>query len=782
MAVLQYTLPNQYTICVNTTDFTRSWRKFRVRVTDAEHYCAYIANPLGELSLYDYAQNELSPLPNNEWQAARPVFFETHSYAFCLTFPNLKQGTKPHIIHPNPEVIKQFNEQPLADGFALLANLNFLNEPGHFALQFAYTDNEDRPHEERFEFDVVSPKLDTKDDLKVIIQQIRQEYGELVFRYLTLTFQQFEKGKEANNDIIWLSVFKQIISGYLRAVRFILNQPHNRTYNQVEYLRPDRIKYWTNALAMQYKNDEQRNSSLARHSHYRTEQLASTIDTVENRFVKYTIERIAERLHRLMYKIRSTTSDEEYSHLAQYAKELEIMSRNSFFRTIGHFEGFRQESIVLQQRGGYQQVYRYWLLLQNGLNLIDGDTSVGVQPIWKLYELWCFLRIKRYVMQLLDIDPIARTEDAQYIKDNPVVAFDPFTGGDLSGTARFINRKNNDVIEVGYQYKFSRYDRNTDDIKSATVEQKPDIVLNIRKTDGQILTYLYDAKYRVLGDDDPNQDTTVQDEPVPDTLNQMHRYRDAIYYGSRNNYNFAKEVIGAYILFPGRMDGVGCSEKDLLQQFNAEGYKKLPYYLRSIFEVNVGAFPLLPNNNSGLLLRYHLDLILNHRTPLEQIENSVPQRGLLYMPQTENGVLLVMMENYDSRSQNFTHGNVAVPLKMTDNGMEILENINAIRFVLFHTRASQETPIGLRKQHLFRLKKLARVIKPNQAQTQEQAGNFYIIAHGADVKRFVELHFEFEKEQPEGESLDCSSSNIPYENKEDRYAPQFVELCRLMNK
>lgn len=767
MAVLLYTLPDQYTISVNTTDFTHSWRKFRVRVDDAEHYCSYSANEQGTLAMYDYATKQLEQLPQSEWKASYPVFFETHSYAFCLTFLNLKEGTKPRIIHPNPEVVMQFNEQQLAEGYALLANLNFLNEPGHFALQFAYTDSEGKQHEEKFEFDVVSPKLDTKDDLKVIIQQIRQEYGELVFRYLTLTFQQFEQGNEANNDIIWLSVFKQIIAGYLRAVRFIINAPHNRTFSQVEYLRPDRIKHWDNALAMQYKNDETRNASRARHTFYRTEQLATTIDTVENRFVKYTIERISERLACLLRKVKGTTSDSEYASLQQTAKELEIISRTPIFRTIGRFEGFRQESMVLQQRGGYQQVYRYWLLLQNGLNLIDGDTSVGVQPIWKLYELWCFLRMKRYVMQLLDIDPIARPEDVELIKDNPSVAFDPFTGGDLSGTATFINRKNGDEIEVGYQYTFNRYKPNGDNIKSATVEQKPDIVLNIRKKDGKILTYLYDAKYRVLGDDDPEKSIEVKDEPVPETLNQMHRYRDAIYYGSRSKYNFAKEVIGAYILFPGRLD-----EKEMLQLYNPERYKELPYYLQSIFEVNVGAFPLLPNENSGLLLRYHLDQILNHRTPLEQIENSVPQRGLQYMPFSEEGVLMVFMENYAIKAKNFCDGRIAIGIKMTELGMEILENAPSVRYVLFHTREGEHPA---KNQHLFRLLDLPKIIKDSDI-----PADLYRSPKSSDepVKRYIMLHYNPNDELPESAMLNCGNAVFPY-TKVTRYEAQYVKCSQL---
>lgn len=774
MKILRYILPEHYEISVSSSDISYSWDKFRVRVTKTypERYCQYNANPEGELKLYDYHTHDEQVLPESEWHAARPVFFETHSYAFCITFFNLKEGTKPRIVHQNPNVINLFNDQQLAEGYALLGNINFLNEPGHFALQFDYTDKESKVHNERFEFDVVSPKLDTKDDLKVIIQQIRQEYGELVFRYLTLTFQQFEQGKETNNDIIWLSVFKQIIDGYMRAIRFILNAPHNKIIINEEYLRPDRIKRWTNSLSLCYKNDEKRNASKARHTYYRTEQLTTTVDTLENRFVKYTIERMSERLGRLLHKLKGTASDAEYEGLKNIAKELEVLSRNSMFRTIGRFEGFRQESMVLQQRNGYQQVYRYWLLLQNGLNLIDGDTSVGVQPIWKLYELWCFLKIKRYVMELLDIDPIQHPEDAQLIKDNSKVAFDPFSGGDMSGKSVFLNRINGDQIEVGYQYKFKPYSQKNEKFSSVTVEQKPDIVLHIRKADGQVLTYLYDAKYRVLGDDDPQKQEHVLDEPVPETLNQMHRYRDAIYYGQRADYHFSKEVIGGYILFPGRMD-----EVNQLRYFNQENYNSLPYYLRSIFEVNIGAFPLLPNENSGQLLRRHLDDILNRRTPIQQIEGSVPQRGLQYVPQGKEGVLLVMMENWVTRSAKLQGDKLAVPVKMTEQGLDVLENIHNIRYLLFHHRASYDTPPQERDQHLFRVVNFPRTIKPEDV----VARGLHPTSQSPDAKRYIEICVDFTQELSQGANLNCSYENLPYNPKSsDRYDAQFVEYARLI--
>ena len=49
-------------------------------------------------------------------------------------------------------------------------------------------------------------------------------------------------------------------------------------------------------------------------------------------------------------------------------------------------------------------------------------------------------------------------------------------------------------------------------INTATTEQRPDIVLNIRKASGEVvLTYLYDAKYRVVNDKKLDKDFEAED-------------------------------------------------------------------------------------------------------------------------------------------------------------------------------------------------------------------------------------------------------------------------------
>lgn len=623
MELLRYDYGNSYTIQASSTDIAASWRKFKVRARKLppEMYCDYVMASGGELRVYDADTCQLVEVDEETWHNARPVFFEDHKYNLTLTFYEAIE--EPRIIHPNKDVEAMFSSVHTSRGeYILNSNIDFLNQPGHFALQFEYRTAEGK-HMHKVEFDVLSPKLDTKDDLNVIIQQIREEYGDLVFRYLTLTFQQFEIGHEANNELIWLSVFKQIVGSYVQSVRFIIHQPHNKMRQIEEYNKADRIKSWTPQLEERFVNDRKINAEKAVRHYYRTERAEATLDTRENRFVKYTLECIGERLARLLDRISESSSDNEVKNLKEKQREIQTLRMSSFFRGIGRFDGFRQQSMVMQQRSGYSQVYRYWIMLQNGLDLIQGETSVGVQPIWKLYELWCFLRVKQLVCKVLGIDPLNKEHILRYIHEDTLNAFDLFNGGTLSGGITYINPKNEDKVEVGYQYSFSRT-ASADDMRSATTEQKPDIVMHIHKHDRDItLTYLYDAKYRVKGDGD-EQVKNVIDEPVSETLDAMHHYRDAIYYGKRGEKRFAKEIIGGYILFPGRMD-----EHKLLEKLH-NGDENLPYFLQSIEEVNIGAYPLLPNEDSGLLLEDHLRKVLLGETVLEQIEDSVPQRGLHY--------------------------------------------------------------------------------------------------------------------------------------------------------
>ena len=681
MKVLDYTYPDLYNIQVQTQDIVKSWEKFRVRVTRPEEYCKYLASSKGTLSVYNCEKKCLEEVTSCNWSYARPVFFESCEYTFAISFTNIKAGTKPCLVHENADVERLFNVIETKDTYILAGNINFLNQPGRFSLRFTFTSNDGKQYDEKLEFDVVSPKLDTKGDLNQIIKELKSEYNDLVFRYLTLTYQQFSLGSEANNDLIWLSVFKQVIEDYLISVRYILYSPHNRQVAKVEHLRADKIKRWSNPLAEKFSEDRVQNEDKALRKYYRNEIIDSTSNTLENRFVKYTIERISERLGKILKQIkyREDTSKNELDRLAEITLSLDSLRHNSFFRGIGRFEGFKQESMVLQQRSGYSQVYRYWILLQRGLDLIDGDTSVGVQPVWKLYELWCFLKVKRMVADVLGID-LRNRDHLQYVHEDTTNTANPFAGGDLTGTVKYNNPKNGDIIEVGYQYSFKHFE-DKDGFRSMTVEQKPDIVMHIHKTNNISLTYLFDAKYRVQGDDDPSI-KDPKDYPLEDTLNQMHRYRDAIYYSAPSQMNFSKEIVGGYILFPGRLDERKC--QSILESGDYNN-KDLPYYLRSIEDINIGAFPLLPSNDSGILLKKFLERIIIIEDVRAQIEDSVPQRGLRYsLENNYSSILIASYKDLEQRDWILHNRKYSLPLDDRKAAIKHIDEYKSAQYLLLY--------------------------------------------------------------------------------------------------
>src|SRR5262249_2637589 len=88
-----------------------------------------------------------------------------------------------------------------------------------------------------------------------------------------------------------------------------------------------------------------------------------------------------------------------------------------------------------------------------------------------------------------------------------------------------------------------------------------------------------------------------------------------IYYVNKEKNKPEKEVIGAYVLFPGSGDTESIIKQD---------------YYRSIQDVNIGAFPLRPNDTKNrVLLEDHLRMVLNLDT--ESVLNDVsPQKQTIY--------------------------------------------------------------------------------------------------------------------------------------------------------
>lgn len=701
MEVLRFTHPD-YEVKIRTKDITRSWERFKGRIeytrllnrelSNPLTYCRYQSKDVCELKLYDPVSKAEIPFPEpaKEWNNLWPVIYETCRYQVRLFFYGIDKDSTPEIRHVRKDIEDSFyfdDETTGKSDKSFTGELDFLNEPGTFKLEFSYV-KDGKHHDSYFVFDVVSPKLDTKNDYKSLLRDVNEEYENVIFKYLSVTVQQLSKGK-LNSDVSWMSAFQSVVDDYLKNIKRIIQNPHSKILDYKTSRKAEHIKRWTPLMEEEYA-EKKKEGRLEEH-YFLYDESRSTHNSIENQFVKHTLKSLGKRLDSIIKTVlRSNQDNLSESHRKMwegYRLSIDKLSSHPFFKSISHFDGLRQESLVLQSRHGYRQIYKDWIKLKRGIDLFNGAACIGTLQISEIYELWCFVKMKRLIAEVLGIDK----NDPDYeslITEPKGSLLNPFTRSSLEHIVEYhypspdenladeekekIIAHKDIKIKLHYQHTFNRSSGSLEDgmgISSATTEQRPDIVLNLVDKNGDVvLTYLYDAKYRVINDkalDKDFEELDVEerdrlkggDYPPTDSINQMHRYRDAIFYGHEDGTYTSKEVIGGYILFPGRGDDASIADR---------------YFSKSIESVNIGAFPLLPN--SDLLLKEHLrKVLLDYTTSIDHLHNAKPQRTLSYISDDEKARLpkdnLVMVARTDSEEKLewiLRNNYYPLPLKYTD--------------------------------------------------------------------------------------------------------------------
>ena len=764
MDVLRFECPD-YRLTVSTATIEYAWERFERRVkTDALSYCDYRASREGTLSLVDPKEltkgvQELNPeVGQTEWKERHPVLFETCEYLFAVEFHHLHDAAdekhRPRVRHRMKVVGENFKFYPNGRHSGILVGaIDFLNSPGKFAFAFEYRGEQDSIQSGQMELYVASPKLDTKNDLRQITALINQEYENYVFDYLTLTFSSFSLVRaERNNSIIWLSIFRSVVDEYFKSVRFIMSRPNNKPVSKTYHTRPERIRRWSQQEEERYKNM----GMDAEMNYFRYDQMENTVNTRENRFVKYSLHVLGKKFREVFSEVSGLCKDmddKERKALAEYTKTFRQLETSAFFSKVGEFEGFRQESAILQQRSGYSQIYKAWLMLKNSLDLVDGKTDIGMKKIWELYEIWCFLVMKRLIAKVLDLD----LNDMEHVREDKSQMLNTMMRSEMTHVVEFDNVVNGDVVRLEYQHT---YNRSTKEFKTTPTEQRPDIVVTIRKPDGFVLTYLYDAKYRVQDDKndcelDEGADIDIADYPLPDAINQMHRYRDAIYYAMKEDERpRGKEIIGGYILFPGRTEGDAIENR---------------YFYKSIKEVNIGAFPLLPADKEHQdevvlcnLLEKHLQEILLYNSVYEQIKDSIPQKGLQYSLRPKQGDSMVLVGYAKQKSKDlFLHHKIYYTRAELEVGsLRLRPGFEWARYLLLHDARNAERKLYLLNEKGPRIVSKQTLVDMGFTPSH---GDFFFVFDIIDIEHPVDIH-----------------PDMVLPNVKAKYDPYFLSLSELM--
>lgn len=557
---------------------------------------------------------------------APATFFDNADYPIWIEFKDYVKDAQFGSILQNDNDRFSFRRHILA-GF-----INYKNEIGRSEIQIIYkVDKETRAF--RFGFEVLSTKLDYHEHWRAIVEDIEREYRMLSLDYMRRTFHGFSPDQNGEHpDIVWWSVFEGEQQKFIKACKSIIDRPRHRLHGEEVYLRADKLKQTPHNIENRLAEHRKEPAYL-----YRVEQHILSNDTQENRFLKFALHQISKRYEDLRQRIEAikTASGTMKAAMLATSETLKRLKHHPFFRTIGRFKGISQESMVLQKATGYSQVYRTWNLLRRAYSLNDGLYRLQTKDIATLYEIWCFIEVSHIVKAQLHLDD----EDVEHrnrMEMNGIFSWELGKGEH----SRILFRKDGvELAELVYNPKNA--DKENDnvgmkDLVVPTVPQKPDIVLQLTKNDlqqGMKMTYLFDAKYRIDGKD------KGVDVPPEDAINQMHRYRDAIYYKDYDANALKKEVIGGYILFPG--DG----------EPNDVAVSK---FYKTIKEVNIGAFPLRPKDveNRKLLENFIDELI--HAKSYETIAHVIPQKGAYV--EVGNRVLIGLVKENNRLFQAFMDG------------------------------------------------------------------------------------------------------------------------------
>lgn len=539
------------------------------------------------------------------------VFFENTSY--------------PTLIEARPGVSKmslRFSNSPKeralsADGNLLYGAVSFGNQVGKTDVCLRYR-KDGREKNLRFTTEVLSYKMDYRSDMKRIIRDIEEEYSMLSFAFMRETYLNFRTRQGKSTDLIWWQIFRSCYEEILSACQQIINSPRRRLQPVLRYERAERLR----RLAPETENEYAHFRNEPNHL-YRTEDLCHTDDTVENRFLKFVMNGLLSRFQVVSKHIRNTSRSARLEReLKEMEDNLKRMVSHPFFRSIGQFRGFAQDSLVMKRAIGYRTIYLKWIELLCGYELEEGINQLETKDISALYEIWCFIKVKNIVEDILGSKAEVRNKGKKltprFVRE--------LTWGQ-SSEVTFV--KTDDGVELAsVMYNAPTKEENTNTqsairgTTSFTTEQRPDIVLRLTKQQKDIqYTFLFDAKYRIA---DSKKDG--MDVPPVEAINQMHRYRDAVYYVDGKNGKLKREVIGGYVLFPGNYT------RDEYQQ---------SYYHQSIEKVGIGAFPLRPSlakdellvspNDSEQALREQIEKWLRSKRMLSDLyKKAIPQHGLTY--------------------------------------------------------------------------------------------------------------------------------------------------------
>lgn len=311
-----------------------------------------------------------------------------------------------------------------------------------------------------------------------------------------------------------------------------------------------------------------------------------TVDTNENRFVKFFLYDILQKITAIADEIGSEKSSyfnpEIHEYIRILKEKINHFLSHEMWKDVGTMTFFPANSQVLQRKEGYSSLFSLFSLLQLSSHCdflqIDFNHLIEIKDAPTLYEYWCFFQVKTVLDGFLkpkETEQIFTKTTVEHILSKGLVihyenGVDLYFNQEYSGSNGIHNLENHTGT---YTFK-----------GSYSHTMRPDIVL---EKNGNRL--VFDAKYKgkrsgFYGEDDDGEVKSWK----PEDINKMHTYREAI-----------SNVVGSFILYPGSRtvvykkqdrsniyEGVGAISlrPDIKSSVNQEDFEKLTFLISTYLE------------------------------------------------------------------------------------------------------------------------------------------------------------------------------------------------------
>ncbi|PDZ11328.1 restriction endonuclease [Bacillus pseudomycoides] len=551
----------------------------------------HVSGTSDSIMVYDAQLQKLSELTEHP-----PIFFENRSYQLVVVPKNDQELS---FYHEHPSLRKAISSTQMGSLKVLMGNLSFPNEVGYTTFEI----RDDKKSLLTVTLEIFPSKLDYKDDYRALLEEVNDEIYNLAFHLLKRTYLGASTIYATNpSKSEFYHILNDSFHRFMKAISHIKRQPHHALTTRHQLVQGEKIRR-LDSVGMNYLRKRPHLFQEVGRNMLPSKGITAykevSYDTLENRFVKWMVQRVIHKIEDLLKSLEKDSGFKSLpidDDLIQNVRKMKSRMKNElndpFWNGIGKLDR-SVFSLVIQMAAGYRDAYQIFLMLSRGLTLRGQIFKMSVKDVARLYEYWTYLKLgqilsKKY--ETVNQDIIKVRQDGLYVTL------------DESKTAKrtFRHPETDEVIELYFQKRNKAL---------PTVTQKPDTMLAIEKKGKNYqYQYIFDAKYRIdfakNGSHYKRQYGTPG--PMEEDINTMHRYRDALVVDQGGP--FERTAYGAYVLFPWNQE---------------EEYEHHPFY-KSIEKVNIGGFPFLPN--ATRLVEQFLDHLIE-KSPEEIIREGILPRG-----------------------------------------------------------------------------------------------------------------------------------------------------------